>query len=256
MSETTRVNKFNLPRYIPEDVRREVRQRDGFGCIFCALPIIQYEHVDPVYVEARSHTVEGITLLCPTCHQKVTGGQISKNMVKKQMLTPKAKSEGIVKDLLYFCDEHPTVILGGSTFVECDVPVSVLGHDIISIEKEDNHFLLNAQIWDSQGRQTLKIVKNEWQCDHDSVWDLTTVGNTITIREGKGLPTLTIKIEENKRFIIEKFNMQISGKTCRGTSATVTLSGNEKELRATGYKNEIVGKSLYMENCGIGLMLW
>ena len=87
-------NIHGLPREIPASVKKEVRKRDGFGCVFCAVPIIEYEHVDPLFAEAKEHKSSGITLLCPTCHAKVTKNQISKELVKDAMERPAALRGG------------------------------------------------------------------------------------------------------------------------------------------------------------------
>jgi 5-methylcytosine-specific restriction endonuclease McrA len=39
---------------IPEGVKREVRQRCGFGCVICGLPIYEYDHLVP-YAQVLSH---------------------------------------------------------------------------------------------------------------------------------------------------------------------------------------------------------
>ena len=154
-------NKYGLGREIPASIKREVRKRDGFGCVFCAVPIIEYEHVDPTFIEAKEHKSSGITLLCPTCHAKVTKNQISKELVKQAMANPAALKNGQVRDELRFTDNHPTVVVGGATFRECNIPIQFRDHEIISIKREDDKFFLNANLWDRNGRKTLKIVNNE-----------------------------------------------------------------------------------------------
>lgn len=200
-------NKYGLGREIPASIKREVRKRDGFGCVFCAVPIIEYEHVDPTFIEAKEHKSSGITLLCPTCHAKVTKNQISKELVKQAMANPAALKNGQVRDELRFTDNHPTVVVGGATFRECNIPIQFRDHEIISIKREDDKFFLNANLWDRNGRKTLKIVNNEWTTFNENIWDLTIVGNTITIHEKERLPALIFKIENNNTFRIERIDM-------------------------------------------------
>ena len=71
-------NKYDLNRDIPNLVKRQVRQSCGFGCVICGASIIDYEHVDPIFAEAKEHDPEKITLLCPQHHAKVTRGFLSK----------------------------------------------------------------------------------------------------------------------------------------------------------------------------------
>jgi hypothetical protein len=57
----------SLPRAIPEPVKREVRQRCGFGCVICGKPLYDYDH-KLGFSKVRRHVAEQITLLCPTHH--------------------------------------------------------------------------------------------------------------------------------------------------------------------------------------------
>lgn len=220
-------NKHGLKRYIPEDIRREVRIRDGFGCVICATPIVQYEHVDPEFVDTRSHESYAITLLCPTCHMKVTGKEISKDFVKKAMKSPAAKKKGVVGDTLYFCDTHPTVIFGGATFVQCEIPLQLLGEDVISITEEDGKYFLSAKFWDSQGKQTLSIIKNEWMVSSDNVWDFVKVANRFYIQEHAKEPAMIIEISENNTLIVKRFNMFVQGR--------YKVIGDERTLKINGH---------------------
>lgn len=221
------VNKHGLSRDIPAEVKREVRMRDGFGCIFCGVPIIDYEHVDPPYVDAKIHKADSITLLCPTCHRKVTGNQISKDLVKKAMANPAARIASTIGDKIYFCDSHPTVTIGGARFVRCNIPLKYGEEDIIAINEEDGKYLLSAKLWDSNGNQTLTIKNNEWQVNTDKIWDLTVIGNTIKIHEGARSPSLIIRVVNNNEFIIERIEMLIN---------KIKISGNQEVLTINNFK--------------------
>jgi HNH endonuclease len=78
-------NRHGLTRDIPEPVKRAVRQACGFGCVVCGASIIEYEHVDPGFADAREHGPANLTLLCPQCHSKVTTGIWSKEKIKVAM---------------------------------------------------------------------------------------------------------------------------------------------------------------------------
>lgn len=219
-------NIYGLPRNIPTQVKREVRQRDGFGCVLCAVPIIQYEHVDPEFKDAKEHSVTAITLLCPTCHSKVTGKQISKEIVKEAMKDPAANRVSQIGDRLQFTKSHPTVVLGGATFVECEIPLMVKDKEIISIRQDDGRYFLNANLWDGKGKQSLQIVDNEWLVSKENLWDLTIIGNRVSIHEKGKSPTLVFRIENSNKFIIEKFDMKISGNRIFGDEKVLNINSN------------------------------
>ncbi|MFV5349047.1 HNH endonuclease [Acinetobacter baumannii] len=202
-------NKFGLSRNIPSEIKREIRKRDSFGCILCAFPIVEYEHVDPEFKDAKEHLVEGITILCPTCHTKVTNKLISKDLIKEAIKNPRAKVLSEVRDKLLFTRSHPTVTIGGAKFVRCDIPLLYRNMNLISITNEDGNFFLNALLFDSQGNQTLAIIDNEWIVKTEDIWDLEAIGNRVTIREKHRKPSLIFRIEENNNLIIEKIDMKI-----------------------------------------------
>ena len=235
-------NIHGLPREIPAAVKREVRQRDGCGCVFCAVPIIEYEHVDPLFADAEEHNASGITLLCPTCHAKVTKNQISKELVKHAMERPAALRGGQIGDELLFTQSHPTVVVGGATFKECNIPIQFKNHEIISIRKDDDRYFLNAILWDSKGQQTLKIVDNEWTVFNENIWDLTIVGNKVTIHEKERSPTLVFKIENNNTFKIERIDMVIDG---------FRITGNTNFLEVNGLRMI----SCSMTRCHVGIFM-
>ncbi|WP_447500078.1 HNH endonuclease [Acinetobacter oleivorans] len=212
------VNRFGLSRTIPSPIKRSVRQRDRFGCILCALPFIQYEHVDPLFCDAQAHLVKGITLLCPTCHAKVTSRQISKTLIKRAMENPKAKELKKVSDTLLFTENHPTVKIGGVTFEKCKTILRCQGEDIFSIAEESGRYFINAKFWDSSGKQNLTIVNNEWVVQTDNIWDLEVKGNTVIIREKFKKPSLIFSLSENNTLTIDKIDMIVKGVSLVGDS--------------------------------------
>lgn len=210
MSKVKKVNKHGLPRRIPEDVRRVVRQRSGFGCVICGSGVIQYEHVLPEYCDAVTHDPECITLLCPSCHGKVTTKFWSKQKVLNAMKEPAAKKEGYVRDFFDFCGPHPTLRLGGVTFIKCRAPIEIFDRAIIKIDyprEPGSPFLLSGTFCDSNGNITLEIVENEW-CASSELWDLEVARGTITIRHGAGDIVLRLKVLPPHTVVVDRLVMQ------------------------------------------------
>ena len=109
-------NKHGLSRTIPEPVKREVRQRCGFGCVVCGSAIVQYHHFNPLFEEAQVHFADGINLLCGKCHDKVTRGMIGDRQVREADAYPFCKHAGVVKDMLFLAAGVRTVRLGCARF--------------------------------------------------------------------------------------------------------------------------------------------
>lgn len=224
------INKHGLSRTIPSPIKREVRQRDRFGCILCALPFIQYEHVDPLFCDALAHKVKGITLLCPTCHAKVTSRLISKGIIKEAMKNPKAKQLNKVSDMLLFTESHPTVRIGGATMEKCNTIIRLKGEELFSISEENGRYFINAKFWDSNGKQNLTIVNNEWQIQTEDIWDMEVKGSTIIIREKHKKPSLIFTLSENNTLTIDKIDMKVNGLNIVGNQDILTINGMKFHL--------------------------
>src|SRR5205823_2451934 len=104
-------------------VKRFIRRRCGFGCVVCGHAVFQYEHVDPPFSDAKIHDPSRITLLCGTCHDRVTRGLLSKSSVKANDQSPKCKSAGYSWGAFDVGTALPKMQLG--TIYSEDVPVAL-----------------------------------------------------------------------------------------------------------------------------------
>jgi hypothetical protein len=118
-------NKHGLTRDIPNDVTRQVRQRDGFGCVICGSAFYTYAHFDPEFVDAKKHDPDGICLLCGTCHRRKTSGLLSTESVKQAVLHPKCKETGFSCGALDVGNQHPEIILGSFTAYTAKVLIEI-----------------------------------------------------------------------------------------------------------------------------------
>lgn len=207
------MNAYGLPRTIPADVKRKVRQACGFGCVICGLGIVQYEHVDPEYHMAKTHDPEKIVLLCPGCHAKVTTKQWSKARVKLAMRSPKCKQVGYANEFFDFCDGHPHLTFGGLKAIGCSIPIEVQGYPLFSIEapeEEGEPFRLSGHFTDANGDVSLVIKDNEWMAGSE-LWDVEVIGSRITIREGVGRIHLVLRADPPYGLTVEKVDMWLGG---------------------------------------------
>lgn len=77
---------------IPEDIKRAVRRKCGFGCIICGLAFYDYEH-DPPYSESRGHNEKEIFLTCPN-HHRSKRGLLSADTYERAKRSPRALEDG------------------------------------------------------------------------------------------------------------------------------------------------------------------
>jgi hypothetical protein len=209
-----RVNKYGLSRdSLSEPVKREVRQRCGFGCVRCGLAIYQYHHFDPPFSEAKTHNPSGIALLCGTCHDLVTKGLLSDNTVRKLNRNPKCFEAGFSYGPFDIGDQHPLVTLGYSTWIHTQIILQVFEMPLLKVEPPEvagTPFRLSGLFYDESGKLILQILQNEWK-GPISNWDIEVKGQRIIVRRAPGQIALQIRSDPPNRLIIERLDMFYKG---------------------------------------------
>lgn len=177
-----------IARTIPEGIKREVRQRCGFGCIFCGVPLFTYDHMDP-FSEVQCHEASNLTLLCYNHHASKTSKRISSAQVVAKNRNPRNSnaSETPAVDIAHF-DHGLTAFKLGPQALKYDIhdghycPIIIL--DIffaLNFERQDTALLLNLGVFDEKGAKILEINKNEISVS-TGVWDYELVGPILKIR--------------------------------------------------------------------------
>lgn len=239
------INKYGLSRNIPSHIKREVRKRCGFGCIVCGSGLIQYEHIEPEFHEARSHDPESIVTLCPSCHASVTSKFWSKERIIRHALNPKCLEKGFLKHTFdFYTDKHPSIQLGGVLLKNCPTPIEVFGSPLIKIkppECETGPFLLSGTFCDKSGSPTLKIIDNEWIAFSDS-WDVEVSAGGITIRNGPRNVVLKLSTQPPHTLVVERLKM---------TYGLINIDISAEKLMIDTYT--LTG--CIIDNCPVGLSL-
>ncbi|SDG10374.1 SEC-C metal-binding domain-containing protein [Pseudomonas thivervalensis] len=223
-------NKQGLGRYIPADVRRQVRQRDGFGCIICGSAFYQYDHLGVEFVDADLHEPEKIVLLCGSCHDRKTRGALSTETIARHAEAPKCREKEFSWGAFDVGVTTPEVVLGSITAKSAMTLISVDGEEVFSIsppEGENQPFRVNARFYDKSGELTLEVIDNEMRAAVTN-WDIEVVGNRIEIRSQLGVFDLVIRSEPPHRLVIERLDMVYKGLSiiCReGVDTTIENDG-------------------------------
>jgi len=218
------VNQFGLTRDIPDPVKRQVRQACGFGCVVCGASIIEYEHVDPQFAEAKVHDPARITILCPQCHAKVTTGFLSRGTVIDAMRDPTCRRTGSASEFLDIGKEHPKVVFAGVTLTNCLMPVVARGLPLFMVQKAETAgapFMLSANFFNSQGQPSLQVVDNEWRVSEEN-WDVEATGGKIVIRDAPGHISLRLVAGAPDALVVEQLDMFLAG---------IRFIGSSTELR-------------------------
>jgi hypothetical protein len=206
-------NKYGLSRYIPPNVKREVRKRCGFGCVVCGVSIIEYEHIDPPFAEAKEHDPDKIALLCPQHHSKVTRQFLSKQTVKKALEDPFCKKSGYANEMFDIGQTHPKIIFAGQTLTNCQIPIEVKGMPLFEIKEPEEiggPFRLSGCFYNSCGQLSLQIIDNEWRT-YETNWDVEATGGKIIIRDAPQHISLKMVTTPPDGVIVEELDMYLEG---------------------------------------------
>lgn len=202
-------NRQNLSRSIPEAVKREVRQRDGFGCIVCGSAFYQYDHLGTEFKDAESHDPQQIVLLCGGCHDRKNRGALSTETLQMHARSPRCRQTNFSWGPLDVSLEPPVIVLGTLTAVNVRSLLTIDGEDVFSIAPPlvpHGPFTVNASLYDKDGRRTIKIVNNEFQAEVSN-WDVEIAGPRVAVRSAPGKFDLVIRMEPPHRLVIERLDM-------------------------------------------------
>lgn len=130
VASATGKNRHGLTRPIPLPVKRQVRRRDGFGCINCGSALYTYDHFDPEFQDAVAHTADGIWLLCSNCHLRKTKGLLSMQTLRAKLASPECKRQGFSWGAFDVGCAHPEVLFGSAEFIEAKTLLRVLDDDL------------------------------------------------------------------------------------------------------------------------------
>lgn len=254
-----RINKYGLTDTIPNPVKREVRQRCGFGCVNCGNAVYQYEHLEPTFAEAKEHNPEHIVLLCGGCHDRVTRTILSKETIKLRSQKPICKQKGFSFGPFDLGLVEPIVKIGTLTCKNVESLIQIDGESILSIKKpegEGTPFRINAYLTDRDGVEILKITDNEWVTS-TSNWDVEVVGPKITIRKNLGDITLILRTEAPHTLIVERLEMIHRGVriSCSENNnlKVVTRSGRVLESSSMNIADFKVGFDISKDTLTIGV---
>lgn len=188
-------------RDIPLPIKREVRQRCGYGCVVCGMPLYEYEHMLG-FAEVQRHVAEEITLLCDQHHKERTSGLLPISEVKRANADPFNLRTGVSKPYdLHYSGSGCEAIIGGNRFSTMDqgygtamYAVVVDNIPLVGFVLTDGHLLLNVNFFDEYNNVVLRVVNNEL-IYAASAWDVDFVGRNLIIRESQRKLLLDITFE-------------------------------------------------------------
>ena len=181
---------------IPSDMKRLVRQKCGFGCVICRVPLYDYEHVDP-YNIVQEHTLENLVLMCPNCHRKKGKGFITKERINYCLKKVERAGYTDPDDLQV---EYYSLRIGSNVIHSVHGFIfDIEGYGRLAIVHKGMP-LINGYICDSNGGKVIVIEDNNYSLSCES-WDVEYVGKRLRFRSAPGEIFCEIKIDVIKKEI-------------------------------------------------------
>lgn len=236
---------------IKEAIKREIRQRCGFGCVICGFPIYEYDHMLG-WANVKRHVASEITLLCDTHHTAKSSKLMPAFIVEEANRSPyNLRQNFSTPSILYYSGKKAIIKMGRSNFIITDNDDGVIFETIkineftmIQVKLEDNHFLLSMTLLDKKNIPVFIIEDNMMKYSVGS-WDINFVGRNLTIRKKSRDIFLDINFETPNIINFRRGNFYF-----RGNKFTVTKEG----LKINDKFNNIINIGT-IENSRIGICL-
>lgn len=194
-------------RDIPAEIKRAVRQRDGYGCVICGHPIVQYEHFEE-YSKVGTHEESNIWLACANHHDEKHKGLLPLDKIQKARQSPYNKEHGRTAEYPLHYSGNDCAIHIGDNVMEATLSeklsflrgLDIDNEEVIGFRLENEQLLLNCRAYNKEGVILFHIQDNELVMNTDN-WDIESTSNSITIRNGLGDIFLKLKISPPAIFI-------------------------------------------------------
>jgi len=224
----TEVNQYGLSRYIPVDVARNIRRRSKFGCVICRNGFYQYEHISPLFKDAKNHDPERICCLCGSCHDSVTRGQLSKESVMSSYREIQSQQQSEVSPPIGPLDFHngsAELMIGNLLYSPAvQTVLRYHGQDLICVVpgRQGEPGMISAVFTDESGCEVLRLVENAWVGSLDN-WDIEVVGQRLMVRRKRGEVSLQLRLDPAGRIVVERLDMRIADGHVLATEQTYAV---------------------------------
>ncbi len=195
-------------RYISEQIKREVRRRDGFGCIFCGKMLVEYHHIIP-YSENPLHSIDNIVLLCRDHHADVTTNRKSSADVIRARDRSYSSINGTFSKYRFEPGQNLDVVISGSLFRflpnHMGANIILINDEVIfsiTICNEIPLFTFKVHDWNND---TVIDVQENYVTVLKKPWDIKISGNYLRGNFENRVEFLKIKIFESKIYFEKLF---------------------------------------------------
>lgn len=238
---------------IPGPVKREVRQRCGFGCVICGVPLYEYHHLIP-YSERQEHVSSNITLVCDAHHKEATNSLLTPDQISQANSKPYNVEHGVSTPYgIHFEGLSFDCVIGGNRFssrlrddqdASSMIALSVDDSDLAQFHIDSSGKLfLNASIFDERNLPILIIRENELTY-RTATWDVEFQARTLIVREAIRKILVEIELIPPRAVVISRARL-----LCNGVEILVRTS----HLFVVNSQTILMGCSAV--DCDVGLQL-
>lgn len=236
-------------RQPPEPVKRAIRQRCGFGCVICGLPIYDYDHIVN-WADTHQHDPDEMTLLCQNHHRQKTNDLIPLDVIREANAAPWNLREGTsASQTLYYRGPTFVVDVGSNLFTfstSDEHPSSAIvidGHEVIGVRFQDGHALLNVDLVNELDEKVLVITENELTYSIGS-WDIEFTGKQLIIRAEKGNIFVDLAFETPNVLRVPRGRITRNGVELQIRPDVLRIVNNQGEIKGFRASGNDVGLSI------------
>jgi hypothetical protein len=250
-------------RNIPLPIQRQIRQRCGFGCVICGMPLYEYEHL-PGWANVKRHVAEEITLLCDQHHREKTNGLLPLQTVVAANKDPHNLREGVSKPYsLHYAGEECEAVVGDNRFTTRDngygtvcVPLCIDGIPLLGFILADGHLLLNLNLFDEANQLILQIQNNQLVQSVEP-WDIELKGRNLIVRVASRQILIDLEFEVPNRILVRRGRFLLNGVEVLIRPDHLLLTNNMMLVAGSQARNVAVGVAIGTvdppEGCAIRL---
>jgi hypothetical protein len=225
-----------------------VRERCGFGCIVCGIPVYEYAHIIP-FSDSRSHEAENIVLLCRNHHGLDSTSIINIEDYRIYIDNPyNLRGKPHFPFNLFLGKRKRSVFISNTEIIfdieDRDQNCEILRIDnfvLFSIKIIDNELFLNLSVNDRYGSEFASIVDNCLNVNGKNLLDLQWSGSKLSA--------------SNKEGFIFEIDLNNNGTICLNKLSIPVKNGIiyfDKE----GASISVYSFHLAIENCKIKSSIW
>ncbi|WP_159029566.1 HNH endonuclease signature motif containing protein [Streptomyces qaidamensis] len=218
-------------------IKREVRQRCGFGCVVCGKPFYEYDHINE-YSKVKEHEADNLTLLCPDHHAEKTRGLRSADQVRDANAAPFNRRMGSSSPYrLAYGGTVSKVSIGSNSFVQTmgsiSEPLVLNGEPLVRVRTESGNLLVSARLFDASGAVILTIDDNELKYD-TGIWDVEFVSDRLIVREAHRKILAKIVFSPPDSITVERAHFSHEGLSVQVTAREILYRTKRGKLSISG----------------------